>query len=338
MDVALLKEEEIQKAVSDKINRNGKIDNQIEHVVSSRSAKKYHFELCRSKACTNTWLTQMLPLIPLLPRDDVHFKFPSCAIVSSAKGIVYNASNGYQTRRETGRGEDIDKHRAIIRLNNAPTENFEKWVGRRTTHRLVEADYAEMVRGMLGTEVTLDETKSVVTPTTWWVGGYPHIEKITYLMAVFPSRSKGQIRAPDNNGYASFGEVFPGNRHYLLSPHMMNEIRDIYTKFKEIIKSKGLGCYKSKSVRVPQLFTALIYSLQVCQKVHVYGMSLNPVSTVYSKDQHPDEVLRKGSGRETTRYYEEDDDFSSRNPICDELTRTHIMRMLLKTNKVFLYE
>ncbi|QDZ17606.1 sialyltransferase [Chloropicon primus] len=318
VDVSLLKEEEIYKAVSEKIDQNGRLDREVEHLVNARSAKKYHFELCRNNKgpCSSNWLTQMVPLIPLLPRDDIHLKLHSCALVSSGKGIVYNASSEY---RETRRGEDIDKHKAVFRLNNAPTEGFEEWVGRRTTHRLVEGDYAQMVQTLLGTEVTLNETKSVVSPMNWWVGGYPQVEKVTYIMVVYPNIIRNQIRPPDSNGYGPFRDVFPGNRRHILSPHLMKEIMDIYSKYREEIKSKGLGCYKAKSIRVPQMFTALMYSLQVCKDVHVYGVSADSIG-----DQ--------------CCYHEITEGFSSRNPICDDLTKSHVFRMLLKTNRVFLYK
>jgi hypothetical protein len=45
-------------------------------------------------------------------------------------------------RRDTGYGEDIDKHYMVMRLDNAPTEGYEKWVGTRTTHRLVQVSPA----------------------------------------------------------------------------------------------------------------------------------------------------------------------------------------------------
>ena len=339
VDVAILKEEEIYQSVSDKIDKNGKIDRDIEHFVNTRAAKKYHFELCRSsKACQAAWLAQMLPLLVHLPRDDVHLRYPSCAIVSSGKNVVYNGSSSFQEKRTTGRGEDIDKHRAIFRLNNAPTENFEKWVGKRTTHRLVEADYAQMVQDILGTEVTVNRSKSIVTPTTFWAGGYPHVEKVTYLMAVYPSKLRNQMRAPETNGYSPYSEIFPGNRRYLFSPHFMNEVKDIYGRFRETIKGKGLGCYKAKSVRVPQIFTALMYSMQVCSKVHIYGLSQTPLSALYKKARERKLKVNSRETGESCCYYEVEGEFSSRNPICDELTKNHIIRILMKTNKIFLYD
>jgi hypothetical protein len=99
----------------------------------------------------------------------------------------------------------------VLRLDNAPTAGFERWVGSRTTHRLVQADYAHLVHSMLGVEVVVNNTKSVVTPSTWWAGGYPTVERVTYLLAIPATPMKQQqLRAPEHNGFAPFMEVFPG--------------------------------------------------------------------------------------------------------------------------------
>ena len=34
-------------------------------------------------------------------------------------------------------GAEIDEHDVVLRLNNAPTIGFAKWVGSKTTHRLI---------------------------------------------------------------------------------------------------------------------------------------------------------------------------------------------------------
>ena len=66
----------------------------------------------------------------------------------------------------------------------------------------MQGDYARMVMNMLGTERIVNNTKSVVTPSTWWVGGYPLVEKVTYLMAVpaTPMSNGKELRAPEHNG------------------------------------------------------------------------------------------------------------------------------------------
>eukprot|EP00238_Polyblepharides_amylifera_P005686 CAMPEP_0196587768 /NCGR_PEP_ID=MMETSP1081-20130531/58537_1 /TAXON_ID=36882 /ORGANISM="Pyramimonas amylifera, Strain CCMP720" /LENGTH=580 /DNA_ID=CAMNT_0041910043 /DNA_START=261 /DNA_END=2003 /DNA_ORIENTATION=+ len=66
-------------------------------------------------------------LTKLLPAEDPmtgNF-FETCAIVGSS-GIVLNYEDG----------KDIDAHDMVFRFNSAPTRGYEKYVGRKTTHRI----------------------------------------------------------------------------------------------------------------------------------------------------------------------------------------------------------
>lgn len=336
VDVGDLRKQEVLDAVSGKIGKEGKFDSTIEHVVHSRMARKYASIMCKTKACQNTWIQQMQNILSVLPRDDYIGRFQSCALVSSGKGIVYNATSQYKEFRKYGRGVEIDRHKMVFRLNNAPTEKFRKWVGSRTTHRFVEGDYARLVQNMMGTEIIVNQTNSIVTPTTWWNGGYPAVEKITYIMAVEPLKSRSQFRAPENNGYMPFTEIFPGSRHYLLSPVFMNEVASLYLQFRDSIKHYALGCYKAKEPRVPLIFLALMYTLQTCSKVHLYGLALD----VHAKAKRRLRVDKKyrirtrESPSEPCCYYPKEYDFSSHNPLCDELTRTFVIPYLMDTGRI----
>lgn len=61
-----------------------------------------------------------------------------------------------------------------------------------------------MVMNMLGTERVEGASKTVVTPSTWWAGGYPAVEKVTYLMSVPATPMSGgkELRAPEHAGCA----------------------------------------------------------------------------------------------------------------------------------------
>ena len=48
----------------------------------------------------------------------------SCALVGNSRSMLMQE-----------RGEEIDEHEVVLRLNQAPTNAFEKWVGSKTTHR-----------------------------------------------------------------------------------------------------------------------------------------------------------------------------------------------------------
>jgi hypothetical protein len=59
------------------------------------------------------------------PPPQIH-SFERCALVGNAQRMLL---------RESGR--EIDAHDVVLRLNNAPTIGYERFVGSRTTHRLI---------------------------------------------------------------------------------------------------------------------------------------------------------------------------------------------------------
>jgi hypothetical protein len=66
-------------------------------------------------------------LTPKVGRD-----YASCAIVGNS-----------QTMLTVSRGSEIDAHGVVVRLNNAPTLGFERFVGGRTTHRLLNGVWTQ---------------------------------------------------------------------------------------------------------------------------------------------------------------------------------------------------
>eukprot|EP00118_Oscarella_pearsei_P014641 m.126566 g.126566 ORF g.126566 m.126566 type:complete len:388 (+) comp37906_c0_seq4:552-1715(+) len=75
----------------------------------------------------------------LLPEHDVP-RFGSCAVVSSAPSLLK-----YQM------GNEIDSHDAVIRINLAPTKEFEKHVGKKTTIRFINSGVAaKMNKNLVG--------------------------------------------------------------------------------------------------------------------------------------------------------------------------------------------
>eukprot|EP00241_Pyramimonas_parkeae_P023087 CAMPEP_0114313842 /NCGR_PEP_ID=MMETSP0059-20121206/21391_1 /TAXON_ID=36894 /ORGANISM="Pyramimonas parkeae, Strain CCMP726" /LENGTH=287 /DNA_ID=CAMNT_0001438745 /DNA_START=346 /DNA_END=1206 /DNA_ORIENTATION=+ len=144
----------------------GRFDPDVDLMMTSRASKRYGRMLCRTPACVATWESASSQLAPFLPKEDLRPKYPSCAVVSSAQQLVPRSPK--EEHLHTPHGAAIDKHSMVLRLDNAPSAGFERWVGSRTTHRLVHGDYANLVHSMLGTEVVVNNTKSVVTPSTWW--------------------------------------------------------------------------------------------------------------------------------------------------------------------------
>jgi len=94
-------------------------------------------------------------LVDVLPKMDPFIKpnrvvYRSCAVVGSSGILLY-----YR------RGEEIDKHEAVIRFNAAPTAGFEDYVGSKTTVRFVNRlhfGYYEKVSDTVLQQVTTPET------------------------------------------------------------------------------------------------------------------------------------------------------------------------------------
>ena len=66
-----------------------------------------------------------------LPPKDLFGAFESCAVVGNAGSVL-----------QSDYGAAIDRHSTVIRFNNAPTEGFEKHVGRKTDFRLLNKHWA----------------------------------------------------------------------------------------------------------------------------------------------------------------------------------------------------
>jgi len=313
--------------------------------MSAKGAKKYSRTLCRTQACSQTWDSQLASILPFLPREDYRPRYKTCAVVSSGKQLVPNTEKGEDEHSREPHGNDIDSHTMILRLDNAPTVGYEKWVGSRTTHRLVQGEYARLVHSMLGTEIVVNQTKSVVTPSTWWADGYPSVEKVTYMMAVPGQSGKQQLRAPEHNGYAPFTEVFPGSKRFLLSPTFLRRTGEAHDRVREVVRNLGLACYKDteKSDQVPPLFLAVIFSLQVCNSVDLYGVSVGGETHQTSNKVYRDKHFRvrtrhSNSGANECCYFPRLEGYNPEVELCDELSRRHALRLLLETSPLRIFE
>ena len=81
-------------------SKRAKLDPSHELHMNTKSTRQYVADLCTREKC-NSWVYQMAVLNPHLPREDVDFRYKTCAVVSSARALVFS-ENG--TRRGGGGG------------------------------------------------------------------------------------------------------------------------------------------------------------------------------------------------------------------------------------------
>eukprot|EP00898_Chlorokybus_atmophyticus_P008066 jgi/Chlat1/8260/Chrsp78S07690 len=348
---------------------------ELEIAMTARGVRQYPRALCKTRACSTAWAAALSPIINFLPKEDNFFgakivssnpswpPYATCAIVSSAKQLVRGWSHEGEEEpprllsaawSAEGHGKEIDVHDMVLRFDNAPTQGYERFTGRRTTHRLVSHEYARMVYSMLGAETVVDDrTKSVVTPSTWWAGGYPTVERVTYIMSTPPTGSSEQLRPPDPHAYTPFPEIFPGNKHVLLSPMFLRRVTEVHARVASIVRSQGYGCYKGPPRTLSPLLIATVLSLQVCGSVDVYGAAVGGPKVFTPGHRRHDggakvygaATNRRGAAAESRRgdccYYDEgyfnDINYAPDSQICDDLTCRHLMRFLVETGRVKAY-
>jgi len=67
-------------------------------------------------------------LMSALPHEDAAWSFARCAVVGNSGRLLHSA-----------RGAEIDAHDAVFRINYAPLEGYERYVGSRTTFDVINA-------------------------------------------------------------------------------------------------------------------------------------------------------------------------------------------------------
>eukprot|EP00958_Prasinococcus_capsulatus_P013316 scaffold1363_cov356-Prasinococcus_capsulatus_cf.AAC.3 len=78
----------------------------------------------------------------------------------------------------------------------------------------------------------------------------------------------------------------------------MRNIADALERVRKLIQQKALGCYKDEIEKVPPLVLAAVYSLQVCEKVNVYGSVLEDANMYNNGIKPEDKRQKRRSDRE----------------------------------------
>ena len=184
---------------------------------------------------TNETLIYHFPrsLFEQLPLDEPKFEFKTCAVVGNS---------GVTLLKEYG--EEIDNHDAVIRINMAPIRGFEKYVGKRTTFDVVNShnvrEILQCVRRWR--PANEGETKLVLFETASHFARY-------------------HLCQPLLKKYGAENAI-------LLNPLFSNRAHSLWIKLKELLEKTKNSQYNRKPMSG---FFAVLYALQMCEKVDLYG-------------------------------------------------------------------
>ncbi|KAK7124318.1 hypothetical protein R3I94_018628 [Phoxinus phoxinus] len=168
-------------------------------------------------------------LFSLFPDED-HYsdagpdRCRTCAVVGNSGNLL-----------RSNYGQQIDSHDFVIRINKGPTEDYEKDVGNKTTHRILYPESA----------VDLDDnTHLVLLPFK--------VLDMQWLISVFTTKNITQT-------YTEVPSTIKANKDkvMILHPEFIRYVHDNW--------AEGHGRYPSTG------FLTLIFALHICDKVNVFG-------------------------------------------------------------------
>jgi len=165
-------------------------------------------------------------------------KFGRCALVGNAQRMLLRES-----------GSEIDGHDVVLRLNNAPTVGFERWVGSKTHLRLVNNQWTR--------EYGLQESLPLEINCTLLISRADAQSAATLRRVLLERRPDVWAHIFQREGTDLAGKLLRGMRV------MAEPVRGMQYAGKASPSSGFLGMY---------------FLLQLCQQVSVYGVGLGGCS------------------------------------------------------------
>jgi len=185
-------------------------------------------------------------LMSALPHEDASWSFDSCAIVGNS-GRLLHASHG----------ADIDSHDAVFRINYAPIEGFEQFVGSRTTFDVINAVHT---RAMVHEIRNQTESNSVAQEaarrdSTLVVFEVLNKSAKAYYARLIDAFSRGH---PDSHTAV------------VMAPELVVHSEWLFQLLRRQIQASTREVYHSKAMSG---WYATMLALQVCGRTDVYGFS-----------------------------------------------------------------
>eukprot|EP00899_Mesostigma_viride_P028487 jgi/Mesvir1/8823/Mv02724-RA.1 len=183
-------------------------------------------------------------LTQLLPRQPPQVSFNTCALVANS-GIL----------KSTRFGASIDRHDVVLRVNQAPTQGYERYVGSRTTFRLLNKKWAAMYTSKA-------DGRGVLLPTEH-ANATLVLTRVT--AAVFQHLASVVRRER------------PDMKVLLLAQGVETQARLMLEAFRKAMDDLGFS-YQGGTAPSSG-FLGLFLLLQMCRRVAVYGLSLETSSS-----------------------------------------------------------
>eukprot|EP00232_Nephroselmis_pyriformis_P022461 CAMPEP_0182853644 /NCGR_PEP_ID=MMETSP0034_2-20130328/811_1 /TAXON_ID=156128 /ORGANISM="Nephroselmis pyriformis, Strain CCMP717" /LENGTH=292 /DNA_ID=CAMNT_0024984423 /DNA_START=183 /DNA_END=1061 /DNA_ORIENTATION=- len=170
-------------------------------------------------------------LAEVVPENDFSKRYKTCAAVGNSVNL-----------KMVLKGPEIDSFDAILRFNDAPVKGFEDFVGRRATFRAITPVWGQKL-----IDRATEERKMVK------LGAKTAI--------VFGNVSAGL--------YINMRRRFTESLVYALSPELEEQSQVIFDTIKGRLEDLGDGPFSS--AEMPPGLQLVVFLMQVCEHVHVYG-------------------------------------------------------------------
>ncbi|KAK6309629.1 hypothetical protein J4Q44_G00195100 [Coregonus suidteri] len=189
--------------------------------------------------------------------------FRSCAVVSSAGAILHS-----------GLGKEIDSHDAVMRFNTAPTEGYERDVGKKTTIRVINSQ-------ILANPKHRFNTSSL----------YKNVTLVAWDPAPYAVNLHKWYANPDYNLFSPYVEhrrLHPTQPFYVLHPKYLWHLWDVIQgNTQETIQPNPPSSG----------FIGILLMMALCEEVHVYEYipSLRQTDLCHYHEQYYDAACTLGA-------------------------------------------
>ena len=188
----------------------------------------------------------------VLPEQSPKIIHKSCALVGNS-GIL----------KRTQFGKSIDKHEAVMRVNQAPVKGYEKYVGSKVTYRMLNNKWTTVYYedGVSNTDVP---------------GGTSNLAR--YLLAQEPSNVTFIVSRATTKQFETFSQTVAKRRSemkkpLLLSSRVVSGARTALIGFRDFEKNRAK--YSGEELTPSSGLLGVYLLLNLCKRVSVYGFSLD---------------------------------------------------------------